>query len=366
MIVMNVVIRADASVQIGTGHVMRCLTLAEQLKERGTDVAFICREHEGHLCEFIRDKGFHVFALPGKDVKINEPRNTHEKWLGVPQERDAAETIEVLKTIRPDLLIVDHYGIDHIWEQTIRPYVHNIMVIDDLADRPHQCDYLLDQNFYEQMNRRYDALVPRHCSLFLGPKYALLRKEFRQTDTRVRNQLNHALVFFGGSDLSNETARALQAIQHIKSRTLTADVVLGKNNPYKDELKARYAEDERIHFHIHVDYMARLMNRADVCIGAGGSTTWERCYLGLPTIMMTVAKNQEEIARDLSENGIVHYLGKKEDVTPEMIAQSLEQLIQHPDQLRQYSQKSVKLMEKKEMHMENLFQTILQKGDHSH
>ena len=178
------VFRADASVQMGNGHFMRCLTLAEYLKKRGAKITFISRLHEGNLFEHISKKDIEIIALPKPEVfahaSSNTERDNHAEWLGVSQENDAKETIKALGDDQPDWLVVDHYGLDEVWEKAVRSYVKNIMVIDDLANRSHCCDMLLDQNRFENMETRYDALVHAGCTRLIGPKYALLRTEFTE------------------------------------------------------------------------------------------------------------------------------------------------------------------------------------------
>jgi UDP-2,4-diacetamido-2,4,6-trideoxy-beta-L-altropyranose hydrolase len=184
----KILIRTDASVQIGTGHVMRCLTLADELRGRGAEVIFVCREFDGNLCGYIEEKGYIVHRLPVSDATEQGDQNIeiglkHTAWLGADCQTDVEQVEEIIKDLEspPDWLVVDHYALDERWEECLRSYCKKIMVIDDLADRPHNCDLLLDQNFYENLESRYDGLVPPQCKKFLGPKYALLRPEFRES-----------------------------------------------------------------------------------------------------------------------------------------------------------------------------------------
>jgi len=220
---MKIFVRADASVQIGTGHVMRCLTLADELRGRDAEIVFVCREFAGNLCGYIEEKGYVVHRLPvsdapdqgvGADLK-------HAAWLGADWQTDGGQVEEIIKRLAAplDWLIVDHYALDERWEEYLRPYVKKIMVIDDLADRAHDCDLLLDQNFYENLESRYDGLVSAWCKKLLGPKYALLRPEFREARKNLRKRDGHVkriMIFFGGSDPANETTKALEAIRMLK------------------------------------------------------------------------------------------------------------------------------------------------------
>ena len=318
---------------------MRCLTLADRLRKKGANIYFISRLHEGHIISEIEARAYKVYKLPTLNEEI-EHLNDHSDWLGVNWLTDALETINCIKQESgTDLMIVDHYAIQSEWENMIRPYVNKIMVIDDLADRIHECDYLLDQNFYTDMQNRYQNLVPSHCELFLGPSYALLRDEFFLEAEGIRTrtgEIKRIFIFFGGSDYHNVTERAIQALLNLNFPH-SIDVILGKNNRYYNQLIQRYANVENIFFYTNVSNMAQLMNLADLCIGAGGITTWERCLLGLPTILVSVASNQEQIAIDLARQGAVIYLGSHETVTAHDIFNAVKTLQDNPQKLKQIS-----------------------------
>ncbi len=214
---MYVVFRTDASHTIGTGHTIRCLTLAKALRESGAQILFICREHEGDLCNHIEEQGFavHHLSSPREDF-ISEYAPAHAAWLGATWQEDADATVAAITSlqIKPDWLIVDHYGIDQRWEDVLRPLVDRIMVIDDLADRHHDCDLLLDQNLILDMESRYGDLVPDDCTLLLGPDYALLQPIYAELHDRIpprEGSIRRILISFGGADSNNLTGRALEA-----------------------------------------------------------------------------------------------------------------------------------------------------------
>lgn len=316
---MKVIIRTDASVAIGSGHLMRCLTLADELRKRGAEISFICREHPSNLNDLLEAKGYAVLRLdkPAVEYAMRSGDLAHAAWLGVPWEQDAADTLAVLGEDQPDWLIVDHYAIDRRWEEQLRSHVGNIMVIDDLADRPHDCDMLLDQNLYREMEKRYDGLIPQTCQQLFGPRYALLRSEFaaarkglRQRDGKVRR----VLVFFGGVDPTNETEKALRALASITDRDFVVDVVVGGGNPRKAQIQAICKSHGRFVFHCQIDTMAELMAEADLAIGAGGTATWERCAVGLPALVVAVAENQFELSVCGAEAGLFFYLGRADAV----------------------------------------------------
>ena len=325
---MNIIFRTDASEQIGSGHVMRCLTLAKRYRREGHTVSFIMRELPSNLIAFVVDESFAVHVLPY--VPHEEALTGYLAWLTVTQEQDAAETGEVLRTMGAiDRLVVDHYALDAVWESVCRPLVHEIMVIDDLANRRHDADILLDQNYYENASQRYDGLVPQNCRLLLGPAHALLRDEFYEMKPRRRDgSLRNILVFYGGSDLTDETSKALRALRALNLRAAEINVVVGASNPQREQVRTLCASLPNVHYHCQVSDMAALMNAADLVLGAGGTTTWERLALGLPSVVTAIADNQVEICENCARAGLISYLGRAEDVGADDIARAVTAFIE--------------------------------------
>lgn len=327
---MNVFIRVDASFEIGTGHVMRCLTLAHRLNKEGKQVAFICRSTKGDCIELIEQQGFHVYRLPTSEGSLWSYVATY--WR-----KDVNETIDILRKHNVEKLIIDHYSIDIRWEQLVRPFTKEIIVIDDLANRQHDCDILLDQNFYLNMETRYDGLVPLTAKLLLGPSHALLREEFIEAKKHIKpfnGKVERLFIFFGGSDPTNETEKVLHAIMPlIGNYNLEVDVVVGKSNPNKLQIKKIALRNNKIHYHCQINNMAELMVKADLAIGAGGVTTWERVFLKLPSIVITVAKNQVEVAKDVENIGAIIYLGSSYEVNSIQIRERVEQLCKDATEL---------------------------------
>lgn len=337
---MKVFFRTDASQQIGTGHVIRCLTLAKVLRAAGASCQFICREHSNHMLNWIRQAGFEVIALPisGKDAPStlggNDPKFAHAHWLGSDWQTDASQTIAALAGARMDWMVVDHYALDQRWETSLRPHAEKIMAIDDLADRPHNCDVLLDQNLVADMEHRYDGLVPDHCSRLLGPTYALLQPDYANLHPRTPPRLGpvrRILVFFGGADSNNLTGMALAAFLSLDCADLALDVVIHPDSPHFQTVSALAAENNRITIHQILPSLAELMVKADLAVGAAGSTSWERCCLGLPTLVVTLAENQRPIAAALEKKGLVRWLGHVGTVKSENIKQALQQTIRSAD-----------------------------------
>lgn len=287
---MKVAFRADASIEIGTGHVMRCLTLAEALRDQGAECQFICSAEDGNMLQAIREKGFKASGVePFMNWRI-----------------DAEQTQADLAESRVNWIIVDHYALDSRWEQALKAHCHKLMVIDDLADRTHDCDLLLDQNL-GRLKSDYEKLVPAACQLLIGPKYALLRPEFaawrdyslkrRAVDT----ELKQLLISMGGTDYSNSTSQILQALKQVPLPTnCHITVVMGASSPWIQQATA-LAETMpwSTEVKVNVGNMAELMANSDLSIGAAGSTSWERCCLGLPSIQFVLANNQRLIANAL-------------------------------------------------------------------
>ena len=227
-----------------------------------------------------------------------------------------------------DRLIVDSYALDEQWELMLRPYCKEIMVIDDLANRRHECDILLDQNFYLNKDVRYAGLVPEHCKMLLGPEHALLREEFHEAKKHLRKRdgnIKNILVFYGGSDLTNETEKAIKALVqlHDEGYKFTADVITGVSNSRREKIEKICSKYRFLQYYCQVSNMAEFMNKADLMLGAGGSTTWERLYMELPALVTAVAENQIQGCRDCSQAGIIEYLGINEDVRVDTILEAL-------------------------------------------
>lgn len=310
---MRVAFRADASVQIGTGHVMRCLTLADELTRQGHECRFVCREHEGHLGELITSKGYGLTLLPScsdneLDTKDSRSDN-YARWLGVPWQEDARQTLDALTPWQPDWLVVDHYALDAEWERALANVVGSIMVIDDLANRCHECALLLDQNL-GRVESDYDGLLPEDCQRLTGPGYALLRPEFanlREQSLKRRQQpeLKRILISLGGVDRTNVTGQVLDALSESALPVTTElDIIMGAAAPYLDEVRQQAA---RLPFKatvsVGVTDMAERMCLADLSIGAAGGTSWERGCLGLPAILVVLAENQVAGATALEASG---------------------------------------------------------------
>lgn len=304
----KIFIRTDSGVDIGIGHMMRCLSLAETLIKNDFEIHFISKKLNEKIHDLIIKKGYKIHT-------ISENTDTQNIL-----EDDAIETKKIIMSYN-DLsswLLVDHRNLDIQWEKILRKYVQKIIVIDDLANKKHDCDILIDQNLYEKINERYQNLVPKDCKKLLGPKYALLRSEFsdiRKKSIKSRIKLENILISFGGTDPSNETHKVLEALKILNLENIQIDVVTTSLNPFKDDIRQLCSSMTNANFHCDVDKIGVLMKTSDLAIGAGGSTTWERCCLGLPSLVSVISDDQLECTEIMDKNGYVIYLGLAENLT---------------------------------------------------
>jgi UDP-2,4-diacetamido-2,4,6-trideoxy-beta-L-altropyranose hydrolase len=322
--------RADASTTLGSGHVMRGLTLAAALRARGARLHFVCQDLPGHLGERIRAEGHALSLLPA----------------GLSPAEDARATAQALG--RPvELLGVDHYGLDAAWEHALRPYARRLAVIDDLADRPHDADLLLDQNLGRQATD-YDGLLPAGCRRLIGPGWALLRPGFAcarpaSLARRADGRLRQLLISMGGADPQDATARCLHALA---GSALPADtritVVLGALADSAERVaQAAAALPWPVEVLRNVADMAPLLASADLAIGAAGGSAWERCCLGLPALLLILADNQRPGQAALVAAGAGLSLGTPDDL-PQRLAGTLATLTD-PGTLAALSQRAAAL-----------------------
>ncbi len=330
---MKVVIRADASSTLGSGHVMRCKTLADELTRRSADVHFVCCEYPGNLIPMLAGSGYRVIA-------ITPPEHAE-------QSRDADRTVAAVQAFAPDWVIVDHYALDAEWETRVGASVGRVCVIDDLANRRHACELLLDQNWVGvDAADRYDALVPAHCTRLLGPDYALLQPAFRRLRATLAPRdgtIRRVLVFFGGVDSTNQTVKVLEALGDARFADLAVDIVIGHANPAAQQIAsmATLRADTRVYGQLST--LAELMAGADLMLCAGGATTWERCCLGLPAVVAITAPNQQAATRALAARGVHRSLGDAAALGANDWAEAVEQLRRSPGVARDYARASLEM-----------------------
>lgn len=335
----RIAIRADASIRIGGGHVMRCLSVASELSRKGYEVTFICRAHTGHIKEFIENRGYDCVLLPRVEVNAR----VADEWLGCAWEDDAAACAEILKTLGGvEWLFVDHYSLGARWELALQTYCKGILVFDDLADRPHDCDILIDQTFGREKSD-YRDLARDDCRILLGPTFAPLRPQFakaREASLLKRyatKEVKRILVAVGAMDPDNVTLKVLEALYGL-DREVIVDVVLSSEAPHL--AKVRDLANSRTQVLVNVENMASVMCDADLAIGASGTTSWERCVLGLPALTIVTARNQQYVDRNLVKAGAVRSLGWFEDISQDVIQENVRELCDDRDRLLEMVSKS--------------------------
>lgn len=348
---MKFAIRADASPVIGSGHVMRCLTLARRLCSRSgvqgagekASCIFVCRHLTDALAATIRSAGHNVIRLKSENLpspvsqKMAPGPHDYALWLGTTPDHDAAQTVEALQASGHDdvsVVIVDHYGIGADWERTVGSALGvAVCALDDLVRR-HHADWIVDTTFGRDRTD-YRDLAPEWCRVMAGADYALLRPEFadqreaslarRDADYAADAPVRHLLVTMGGMDADNATARVLKALTLCDMGGITVHVLLGADAPNLEavNLLADGLPYEMI-VRSGIDTVSELLSDMDLAIGAPGSSTWERCCLGLPTVTLTIADNQRDIARILSAQGASLDGGGLSEFDPDAFAALLE------------------------------------------
>jgi UDP-2,4-diacetamido-2,4,6-trideoxy-beta-L-altropyranose hydrolase len=329
-----VTFRVDASTAMGIGHVMRCLTLAEALQASGYQSLFVCRTHPGHLCELIAERGFTVVRLPVNPTLplAEEGAPRHAAWLGDSWASDAEQTRQAIADFggTPAWIVIDHYAIERRWQGMLRSLTERILVIDDLADRPHDCDLLLDQNLVPQMQQRYEGKLPERAVALLGPEYALLQPIYRELRKQVQPRvgpIRRLVVFFGGADNGNLTGRVIDAFLGLNRPDVTVDVVITPAMQHAESVRRQIEGRDNIHLHTGLPTLAHLIFQSDLAIGAGGATSWERLCLGLPALVITLADNQRPLAEGLQQAGLIRWLGHDDETTVADIADALGELL---------------------------------------
>ncbi len=346
MVTKRIAIRTDANSEIGTGHFMRCLTLADELKKKNAFVCFVTRGLPAYLSQMLHDRNIEYFPLPEVASFDAIEDLAHSKWLKVSQQQDAIQALELLANHSFDWLVVDHYALDHRWESMLRSISKKILVIDDLADRRHDCDALLDQNYYHDMNNRYDNRVSPDCMLLLGPEYALLRQEFllaRKSLMARSGVIKRVMVFFGGVDATNMTRLVLHVLKSM-NLSINVDVVLGMQHPDLDGIKKLCALNN-FNCHVQTTEMAKLMNEADLAITAGGSVNWEKCCLGLPSIVIATAQNQVKLSEELGALNVCHYLGQIQNISESDIHNSIDDFLLKQEKINRFSVNGMQLVD---------------------
>ena len=343
----GVIFRCDASQSIGTGHVARCKVLARSLKRRGCRPVFFCRDHADSLHHQILHGEFECVTLPRRQqsVSVIAP-SPYAEWLGCSQQQDASDCLSGLAELsdfHASYVVVDHYALDQAWEGCLLSALSRakLLVIDDLADRPHAGDWLVDTGrLHGWSDPAYAQLVDSKCQMLLGPRYSLLSEDYGKARECIveRTDLRRVLVFFGGVDLSNWCSLALKALSHPQLEDLQVDVVLGAGAPHVQAIQQCVAKRPGWTLHVGLPTLSKLVASADVALGAAGSHSWERASLGLPAIVVAVVENQVELLTALVGEGLVESpdVDKRSEIV-DAFAQFLIGLRLDPEKLRSMS-----------------------------
>ena len=332
---MKIIIRADSGSIMGSGHVMRTLVLADSLlsplslweraRVRGSSdkekpspqpspigrggIIFACRNLSGNIISVIESRGYKLQILP---ENINDANK---------------EFLQFLQKEQPEILIIDNYDTGFELESAAREFVGRIIVIDDYLNRKHDCDIFLNQNFPASQRQNLDANLPSNCIQILGPEYAILREEFLSAKRKEKPfaEITNILVSFGGTDSYNLTEQLMQFFcKHEEYSKVKINFVIGWQNQNREKLKSICDSNENFIYHYEINYMAKLISEADLCIGAGGSSSWERLYIGVPSIIVSLAENQDAICEWLYNNKLAYYMGKATDFSEESFRKSID------------------------------------------
>lgn len=297
---MAIAFRVDSSFNIGSGHIYRCMSLAAQLRfhllreQKTSDIYFISKKAPGNFIHLITQAGFKTITL---EQQLTE-------------EEDAVETLKILHHYQVSKLIVDHYELSLTFESKVKKSNIKLIAIDDLMNRVHDCDILIDQNYKENYTSCYKDLVPKNCKLFLGPRYSLLREEFYTQQSQLKiypiKEIKQVLVFFGSSDPDGETLRFIEETKDL-NHSFHFHIMLSSGNKFYEDIKNFLNPNYTLH--IDSKEVSKLMSQCDFYFGSGGSITWERMCLGLNGAIVLIAENQRLVAEELGKSKLQYYWG---------------------------------------------------------
>lgn len=313
---MNIAIRVDSSFVIGSGHVIRCLILAEELKELGANIIFVCRDHQGNLISFIKEQNYTVYVLPMSNK--NNALTDYKEWVGAPTLIDAKETIEGVLSLFDtiDVLIVDHYGIDCFWEREIRTYTKNITVIDDFANRSHNCDLIIDPVVESNLGCTRHPNLPDQCIRLFGPKYAFIGKSLHKWRhlKKIKTDRKTILLYLGRLDNFQVTRLVVQAFKNVATPHIQMKVIIPDINEQFASLKETVQESPNITLNSYTKNLPEFLARASLVVGGCGITSFERIFLRTPSLGIIMADNQKLLAHQLQKHKVTNVIGTCSDI----------------------------------------------------
>jgi len=301
----RVVVRVDAGMGIGHGQLVRSLAVVRALTSRGVQVAVATRAHGDLVAAMIAAAGAAHVALPPGDTGENA---TDPVWPSDLQQADARLVFDRVGR-GWDAAVVDHYRLDAAWEAVAAEHVGRVVVIDDLANRLHRANVLVDHNWYgAHTSQRYRGLIDPSTDLLLGPRYALLQADYRRGREQgpVVHPPQRVVVSYGGTDAGGQSARAVDGLDVVEGAEI--DVVVGSSALVTDELVAA-SERRGARLHVELSSLAPLYARADLALGASGTATWERLCLRVPALVTTVGDSQSGVTQALTEAGLTRWIG---------------------------------------------------------
>ena len=321
----SVFFRVDCSPVTGSGHIERCLALAARFHHYHAQISFISAEplpqhiHDDHpnyyFYSFANDD--HLYGSPVEPTVVTTddgPWLAHDHFRSFSQSCDAGFSRSIIEKGVCDILVVDHYGLDARWQEKLRDCVGTLVIIDDLADRHHSCDFLVDQSRPAHKEADYTPLLAPSSIRLIGPDYAMLRPEFNISpdERNIRTGIDNLLVFFGSVDADNFTAVTLNVLAETAWRNKNITIVIGAQNPHAACVSA-LAASMNAKVIVQTKQMGALMMAADLAIGAAGSASWERAATGLPSLVVSVASNQDAVLDTLVSHGVAIPLSAKKD-----------------------------------------------------
>ncbi|MDN5249892.1 UDP-2,4-diacetamido-2,4,6-trideoxy-beta-L-altropyranose hydrolase [Betaproteobacteria bacterium LSUCC0117] len=344
---MIVLLRAAASEKVGNGHLIRCINLAIQLRKLQVSCKFLCYNQETQVKKTLRKSQLEYITLDGEETSFSEAEKNPNGEFKFYDSQAIADFERHVEKIKPDLLIIDDYNIDITYESIFRPHVGRLMVIDDLANRKHDCDILLDQNLFREQYERYQNLIPSHCITLYGPLFALLAEEYstsRKSAVIRSGAPKNILICFGGHDPYNLSEKILRGLLSISTECLNIHLAISSSNKNISSINAATEGAENVRIHFDLPSLQGLISTADLAFGATGITTWERCCLGLPSAIITFADNHVELAETLHELGFVFLIGHYPSVDDAYLRDRLEYLL-HKLDIRTCSEKCFGLVD---------------------
>ena len=341
---MNIVFRVDSSDIIGTGHVYRCLNLAYQYKEYN-NISFICKNHNYNLNSKISEnyKVYEILLESNNDINLEI-----NSWLGESQIYDLNKTIDIIKNnnLNIDWLVIDHYAIDETWEDGIKKYVKNICVIDDFTNRYHNCNILINQQITQEDSIKYKNIINDDCKIYCGNDYLLLHPKYFNyinLEKKYENFIKRINIFMGGSDIHNITENIIDIcnnynknINNIENKIIF-DIIIGKSNKNYQKIKTKLKDLDNFNLYYDLEFIGDLLEKADLCIGAPGSTSYERVLMKVPCLSICIAENQKTVINKFIEANIIKYLGTLENNYEDKLIKYLDYFNQNISELKNMS-----------------------------